>query len=136
MKIRRAQYDRDKQVIKDICDACGSANVRAGFSYLHRMVWQTPPERIVIELVDDAAVFVYYEAAKHFRCVVLAVRKDSQRRGIGRALVERWKQKARNTGKALSLRTSAHDPALLFWLRNGFTVTGTKGEDIEMRFEV
>ena len=122
----------DKEVIKKIAKNCDSKNVKSTYSYLDVANYRSK-ENFFCEIIDDCSFFAGIICKNHFRLIETAVISDCQSKGYGSLMIIRMKKICKSKGlKKITLRTSKEETAFEFFLKQGGTIVGEKGNDYEM----
>ena len=136
MKRRKHNYSGgDWQLIKAICQGCGSKTIKQTFGYLQRLAY-FDKSKLIFDIFDDGAFFAGTRNKNHVRVIAIAVLQSNQRGGMGKAIMYHEMRKARAWGiSEITLRTSKKEHGIHFWKAMGAVITGEKGEDWEMRLK-
>lgn len=136
MKVRKHTYsDEDWQLIKTICQNCGSKTIKQTFGYLQRLAY-FDKSKLLFRIFDETAFFAGTLNKNHIRVIAIAVSQNGQRKGMGRAIMYRVMKRARMHGiSEITLRTSKTEQGLYFWRALGAVITGEKGADWEMKLK-
>ena len=125
-----------REVIKDIVKNCGSKNVKSTYSYLDVLNYHSK-DKFKCETIDDVGFFAGVVCKNHFRLIEIAVREDTQSKGIGTLLLRRIKNIcSENNLTKITLRTSINETAVNFFKKKGAVIVGIKGEDYEMEIKL
>ena len=136
MDFRKFDSKRDEPTVKAICYGCDSASMKHSFQFLRTSMWQSGA-RYISELLDDVGFYAATRCKNHMRLTAIAVKAGNQGSGIGRILLERLKQRARQFGlDTITFRTSQTEDALRWWLNRGADIGGVKGDDFEMTLKI
>lgn len=127
----------NEKVIKDICKASGSPSLAKEASFFGCQHFRTPPPKFWCEIFDESAFYVAGVGREHLRLYGIAVKKELQGKGIGRAMFTRLAGRARAAGlKKITFRTNMYEDAQHFYSHLGAKVVGLKDNDIEMIYEL
>ena len=135
MKIKKFRYCNDRKLIelKSICKRCGSDALKKTFEYLRILFYFTNPEKVISEYIPDIAYYVATISKQHIRIVDIGVVENFQHKGIGKTLIDRIIEQANHLRiDKITLRTSSHETAFMFYQKMGFNVVGMKEDDLEM----
>lgn len=125
------------QDVRAICYGCGSPAMKNTWAYLR--VSDKFCKRVLSEIAEDGSAFYYATISKsHARLIGIAVKASEQRNGIGKVALFRLLSQLKSLGlDKLTLRTSSHEEAHLFWCAMGAIITGydPKSEDYEMEIK-
>lgn len=125
-------YEKDRQLIKEICYSCGSRSVKESFAYLRRARYQGG-QRFFCDIFDEVGCFTGVIAKDHIRMIVIAVIQTEQKNGIGRKIIKAEKLKALVRGiHRITFRTAQDETAVKFHMKLGARIIGKKGKDWEM----
>lgn len=132
--------DYNDAAVRDICYNCGSPVAKQSYNYFRRLDYVTGGKvwSKVWSKGDTPVAFYYASRCRdHVRLIEIAVRKDFQGAGMGRAvlydLLARMKQ---NELYKLTLRTPMSENAQGFWLHLGARIVDVKGADYEMEITI
>lgn len=89
------------------------------------------------EIYDTRAFYFATVARTHIRLIGIAVKDDCKGQGIGKATLYRLLQRMAEAGvDTLTFRTSMHEDAQHFWLKQGAKIMDVKGDDYEINMLV
>ncbi len=136
MSFRVYNHERDDKVLKDICYHCGSESIKNTYPFFRRMIYYSP-DKCWCEVLDDKAFYFANRAKDHVRLIAIAVKEEYQHQNIGKEVLYRLLQRLSSAGlDTLTLRTSMHENAQYFWLKQGARIMDVKGEDYEMQIKL
>lgn len=142
-EFREIVWERDKDTVKAICYGCGSAMTRKHYAFLHCIFYYGKQRvggcgtKLKAELFGNIGMNVCTAAKDHWRLIQIALKADCQGKGIGRMLLNRLLLRMKENGVCrLTFRTSMKEAALKWWLDNGASIVGTKGQDFEMELNI
>lgn len=125
------------KLIHDICYNCGSVSVKNAYPYFRRMLYNSP-DTFWCEVLDDGkAFYIANKAKQHVRLIAIAVKQDYQGKRFGEEALFRLLSRVTQAGlDTLTFRTSQHESAQYFWLKQGAKIMDVKGEDYEMQIKI
>ena len=89
------------------------------------------------ELFGDQSFYFATVARTHIRLIGIAVKDDCKGQGLGKAALYRLLQRMAAVGiDTLTFRTSMHEDAQHFWLKQGAKIMDVKGDDYEMQLKI
>lgn len=131
---------REKRVVcKDIIDNCGAPSLKKDFSYMDRMLRMSPSGKMIFKTyANDTAFVVAYIGRAHLRIFGLAVKRNAQRRGIGKMILRDVFAFAKSRGlQRVTLRANIAERADVYYeTQFAFIRDGRKGNDYEMHKEI
>lgn len=143
-EFREIVWERDKDTVKAICYGCGSAMTRKHYAFVDSIYryekrggkgWDK--RAFKAELYGNIGMYVCTAAKDHWRLIEIALKADCQGKGMGRMLLNRLLLRMKENGVCrLTFRTSMKEAALKWWLDNGASIVGTKGQDFEMELNI
>lgn len=134
-KVRELDWERDKQLVHDICYQSGSAVTKKSYTFIGSMMHFGV--KSMSEVVNDEGFYFVTRGRTHCRLIEIAFKKESQGKGLGKALLNRLltRMKCENI-KKLTFRTPIAENAKDFWLHMGAEITGINGNDFEMEINI
>lgn len=131
---RTYDHNLDDKCVKDICYNCGSKSLKATYPFFRRAMYYG---KYWCEVYDAQAFYFATVARNHIRLIGIAVKDDCKGQGIGKATLYRLLQRMAEAGvDTLTFRTSMHEDAQHFWLKQGAKIMDVKGDDYEMQLKI
>lgn len=134
---RTYDHNLDDKCIKDICYNCGSKSLKATYPFFRRAMYLSKMGGVWCELFGDQSFYFATVARTHIRLIGIAVKDDCKGQGLGKAALYRLLQRMAAVGiDTLTFRTSMHEDAQHFWLKQGAMIMDVKGDDYEMQLKI
>ena len=126
----------DEKLFKEIAQQSGAPSLVKDAVYIRteRFYYKSG---FVSFAIGDQAFFAGVVGKEYFRLFIIAVRKQSQGKGYGKAMMHRIIQLCKKRGlHKITLRTNRNENAVSFYKRYGGRIIGIKGDDYEMEIQV
>lgn len=134
---RTYDHNLDDKCIKDICYNCGSKSLKATYPFFRRAMYLSKMGGVWCELFGDQSFYFATVARTHIRLIGIAAKDDCKGQGLGKAALYRLLQRMAAVGiDTLTFRTSMHEDAQHFWLKQGAKIMDVKGDDYEMQLKI
>lgn len=132
-------YDDSK--VKEICYNCNSPVAKQSYNYFRRLDYVTKGKvwsKVWSKVCGSPVAFYYASRCRdHVRLIEIAVHRDYQGQGIGKAVLYDLLQNMQRNGLyTLTFRTPINERAKGFWQHMGAQIVDVKGSDYEMELTI
>lgn len=128
------KFDFNKDKIKKIAKACGSATLKKTFDYIFFLQYHCGNNFYGLTVDETAFLYGSFEK-RHFRLAEIAVEEENQHKGYGSFMMSILFEECAKRGiHEITLRTSKSENAHLWYRKLGAEYVGIKDNDYEMRF--
>lgn len=123
----------DEKALYRIAKESGNEQLKRDVKYM-RLIFRSG-KKCVAERFEDKAFWMGYHNKDHLRLVGIGVRKDLQRNGFGRFMLQRVKLYSKGAGYKKVL-TRTFDGVDFYMKWGGARITGMKDDDFLMEMDI